>query len=67
MERIQVKRTFQVGERMVTIHAVEQIGVEDCYTMLMKAVMHRYVTAEDVVPAISREVKDSILKQSLVI
>jgi energy-converting hydrogenase A subunit M len=52
---------------MVTIVAMEQVGVEDCYTMLMKAVMHRYVTAEDVVPPISREIKDAILKQSLVI
>ncbi len=67
MDRIQVKRTFRVGDRYVTIQAVEQIGVEDCYTNLLKAVVHRYATAEDVVPTISREIKDAIIRQSLVI
>lgn len=66
-DRIQVQRKFQVGKRSVTITAYEQIGVEDCYSMLLKAVLHRYATAEDVVPPISREIKDAIIRQSLVI
>jgi hypothetical protein len=64
MDRIQVKRTYKVGNRMVTITATEQVGVEDCYNMLLRAVLHRYVTAEDVVPPISREIKDAIIRQN---
>ena len=68
MDRAQVQRIFEMqGGRRVTITAYEQIGPEDCYSMLMKAVLHRYVTGEAVVPAISREIKDAMIKQSLVV
>jgi hypothetical protein len=67
VDRVEVKRVYKVGERIVTIRATEQIGAEDCYSMLMRAVLHRFVTAEDVVPPISREIKDAIIRQSLVI
>jgi hypothetical protein len=67
MDRVQVKRIYKVGERLVTICATEQVGAEDCYSMLLRAVLHRYVTAEDAVPPISREIKDAIIRQSLVI
>lgn len=65
MARDQVQRTFYVGERRITITAVEQVGPEDCFTVLLGAVMHRYVTAEDVCPPVSREIKDAMIKQSL--
>jgi hypothetical protein len=67
VDRIQVKRVYRVGKRTVTIRATEQVGAEDCFSMLLSAVVHRYVTAEDVVPPISREIKDAMIKQSLVI
>jgi hypothetical protein len=66
--RTQVTRTFRMREgRQVTITAYEQIGPEDCMTMLLKAVLHRHLTGEDVVPPIAREVKDAMIKQNLVI
>lgn len=65
--RVEITNIYKVGERTVTIRATEQIGPEDCYSMLLRAVLHRYVTAEDVVPPISREIKDAIIRQSLVI
>ena len=67
MNRPSVTRVFAIGERLVTVQALEQVGPEDCYTMLIHAVMHRYVTAEDVVPTIGRDVKDALIKQNLVI
>lgn len=65
--RSEVKRTYRVGDRTVTIRALEQIGPEDCYSMLLRAVLHRYVTAEDVVPPIGRDVKDALIKQNIVV
>lgn len=66
-ERVKVELKFRSGDRVVTCTAYEQVGAEDCYSMLMKAVMHRYITNEDVVPTIGRDVKDLMIKQSLVI
>lgn len=65
--REEYKQIFQVGDRRVTVTATEQIGPEDCFSMLLKAVLHRYVTGEDVIPPISREIKDAMLRQNLVI
>ena len=66
-KRTETTLTYRVGNRVVTVRALSVVGPEDCYDMLMKSVLHRYVTGEDVTPPISREVKDSIIKQSLVI
>jgi len=68
MSRAQVERIFVMEDgRRVTITAYEDVGVEDCMTMLVKAVLHRYVTGEDTVPTISRDVKDALIKTNLVI
>lgn len=66
-ERAEIKRVFNVDGRTVTVTAVDQVGPEDCMTLLIKAVMHRHLTGEDVVPAISRDVKDALIKQNLVV
>ncbi len=63
MPRKQVQRVFWVGQRQVTITAFEEVGPEDCYTMLLNAVLHRYATGEDVVPVIGRDVKDTMIKR----
>ncbi len=65
--RQEYTEVFQVGERRITVTATEQIGPEDCFTMLLKAVLHPYATGEDVVPTISRDIKDAMLRQNLVI
>lgn len=68
MERPEViVRLRTTDGRVVTAHAMEQVGPEDCYNMLMRAVMHRYLTSEDVVPSIPRDVKDAMIRQSLYI
>ena len=68
MTRDKIERVFEMADgRRVTIVAYDQIGAEDCLTMLMKAVLHRHATGEDVVPPIAREVKDALIKQNLVI
>jgi hypothetical protein len=68
MSRAEVRRVFEMADgRRVTIIAYEQIGPEDCMSMLVRAVLHRYLTGEDAVPTISREVKDGMIKQNLVV
>lgn len=67
MDRQEVKLVYRVGERIITVTAIDVVAPEDCYDMLMKAVLHRYVTGEDVTPPISREVKDALIKQNLTI
>ena len=68
MSRRQVERIFVLeGGRRITITAHEDVGPEDCLSLLVKAVLHRYKTGEDVVPTISRDVKDAIIKTNLVI
>ncbi len=67
MSRNEIKRVYKVGARTVNVRFFEQIGPEDCYSVLTKAVLHRYATGEDVVPTISRELKDAMIKTRLVI
>jgi hypothetical protein len=64
-QRDEIELKFQVKNRTVTVKAMETIGAEDAYQVLFGAVLHRYVTNEDVVPAISREVKDWLIKVNL--
>lgn len=69
--RTEIEKVFKVidrgEERIITIRATDQVCVEDCYSMLVKSVLHRYKTGEDVVPTISRDVKDALLRVNLVI
>lgn len=68
MGRIEIKHVFEMEDgRRVTITAYEQIAAEDCYSMLLRAVLHRHLTGEDVVPTIQRDVKDALIKQNLVV
>lgn len=69
--RNETEKVFKVldrgQERLITITATDTISVEDCYGMLVKAVLHRYKTGEDVVPTISRDIKDALLRVNLVV
>ncbi len=71
MARTEITKVYHVKSgsttRKVTYRALDRIAVEDCTTMLLAAVLHRYATGEDVVPPISREIKDALIKQNLVI
>ncbi len=66
-EREEVVLKFSVGNRTVTVKAMDRVGPEDAYDVLLRGVLHRYVTGEDVVAATGREVKDAILKTNLVV
>jgi hypothetical protein len=47
---------------------LDQVGVEDCYSLLITAVMHRYATGEDIpIDPISRDIKDALIKQNIVV
>lgn len=67
MAREVVELKYQVGDRIVTVRATDTVGPEDAYEVIMRGVLHRYVTGEDVVPTIPRDVKDAIIKANLFI
>ena len=64
-DREEVELKYAIGERIVTVKALDVVGAEDCYETLFRAVLHRYATGEDVVPTIPRDVKDFLIKQNL--
>jgi hypothetical protein len=61
------KAIDQGQERLITVKATDSVCVEDCYTVLTNAVLHRYKTGEDVVPTISRDIKDALIRVNLVV
>lgn len=65
MAREVVELKYQVGDRTVTVRAMDTVGPEDAYEVILHGVLHRYVTGEDVVPTIPRDVKDAMLKANL--
>lgn len=67
MPRQEVELKFKVGERLVTVKAMDSVGPEDLYEVQFRAVLHRYATGEDVTPPAGRDAKDWILKGNLVI
>lgn len=67
MSRRVAQLRFQVGQRVVTIRATDSVGPEDCYENLISGVLHRYVTGEDLVMPVAREVKDFIIKTNLTV
>lgn len=67
MDRQEVTLVYKVGDRLITVKAMDVVAPEDCFDMLMRAVLHRYVTGENFCPPISREVKDALIKQNLTI
>jgi hypothetical protein len=66
MPRIVAQIRVQSGGRIVTVKASDSIGPEDCYEMLLHGVLHRFVTGEDVIQPVSREVKDFIIRTNLI-
>lgn len=62
-----IQARVQVGNRVVTIQAMDSVGVEDCYTNAIAGVLHRYVTSEDLVMPVPREIKDFIIRTNLTI
>lgn len=66
-EREEFELKYRVQNRTITVKAMDAVGPEDAYDMLLRAVLHRYVVGEEVVPAISRDIKDQLIRQNLVI
>lgn len=64
-DRQEVELVFRVGDRKVTVKAMDTVGVEDIYDVQFRAVLHRYVTGEDIWRPVPREAKDFILKLNL--
>jgi hypothetical protein len=67
MPRRQVETSYTVGDRTVTIVAMDAVGPEDVYSNAIQAVLHRYKTGEDLLMPAAREVKDFVLKTNLAI
>lgn len=67
MARTETTLRYDVAGRQVTIKAMDSIGAEDCYDVLLRAVLHRYVTGEDLFRPTPREAKDWIIKLNLTI
>jgi hypothetical protein len=63
--RNEVTLRFKVGQRRVTVKAMDAVGVEDAYEVQLKSVIHRYATGEDLTMPTPREVKDFILRVNL--
>jgi len=56
---------YLVGKRRVTVTALDSVGVEDCYDVLVRAAVHRIATGENLAEPVPREVKDWIIKSNL--
>jgi hypothetical protein len=67
MARQEIELKFKVGERIVTVKAMDSVGPEDLYEVQFRAVLHRYATGEDVIAPAGRDAKDWIVKNNLVI
>lgn len=65
MARQEVTARFKVDKRYVEVKAFDAIGVEDCYNMLLRGVLHRVATGEDWISPIPREVKDFMIRTNL--
>lgn len=58
---------LSVGDRIVTINAMDRVGPEDCYENAIQSVLHRYRTAEDLTMPVPREVKDFMIRLNLTV
>jgi len=67
MPRTEIEISYGVGDRTVTVKAMDSVGPEDVYENAMLAVLHRFKTGEDALKPARREVKDFIIKQGLFI
>lgn len=64
-ERTETEIRLQVNERMVTVKAMDAVGVDDCMDIMIRAMLHKLATGEDLLMPIPREVKDFMIKQNL--
>lgn len=62
MARNEYQLDLRIDGRHVVVKALDSVGPDDCFEMLHKSVLHRYVTGEDLTPAIPRDIKDWIIK-----
>lgn len=67
MNRNIITITLKVGNRTITVQAMDSVGPEDCFDNALKGVLHRFVTSEDLVMPVPREVKDFMIKTNLFI
>lgn len=67
MARNEINLEYKVGQRTVKIHVTDTIGVEDVYSNHIAAVLHRFVTREDLLVPANREIKNHIILQNLTI
>lgn len=67
MARQVIELKYQIGDRTVTVRAMDAVSPEDCFQNLMESVLHRYITGEDLTAPVQREVKDFLIKQNLTI
>lgn len=65
MARKKAVLNYLVNDRRVTVTAFDSVGVEDCYSVLVQAAVHRYATGENLAEPVPREVKDWIIRSNL--
>jgi hypothetical protein len=63
--RTEVALNFKVKQRGVQVKAFDAVGPEDAYDNALRAVLHRYVTSEDLWMPVPREVKDFFIRTNL--
>jgi len=66
-ERTVVEAKIKVGKRLVRVRGMDSVGPEDCFENALSAVLHRYITSEDLLMPVPREVKDFMIKNGLAI
>lgn len=64
-DRNEITLRYKVGRRFVEVKAYDSVGVEDAYSVQLKAVLHRYATGEDHLMPVPREVKDWMIRTNL--
>jgi hypothetical protein len=55
---------YAVGTRTALVTYTDRIGVDDCFEVQCRAVMHRYITEEDAFPVVPRDVKAWMLRRN---
>lgn len=67
MARKVAQYIIKLGTRKITVTAVDQIGPEDCFEVLMRATLVKYVTRgkEDKMAPVPRSVKDFMIRTNL--
>lgn len=60
--RKELELNYTIHGRSVQVRAMDTVGPDDCFVVLWKATLHRYVTGEDLMPTIPRDVKDWMIK-----